>query len=330
MTPLRVGIIGCGSIARRHAAAIRQIPDFDLLGFYDHTLANATAAVADYGAGRAYDQLAPMLDEERLDAAYICLPPFAHTDEVAQLCARGIHFMIEKPIALNLAKAEEMVRAVEASGVQTQVGFVYRQGVAVQALRDYLNLHPAPGFMVGRYACNSLHRPWWRDRTRGGGQVLEQIIHLLDLSRYLFGQAEAVVSMQANLFHRALPDYTVEDASGTLIRFANGSIAVIAATNGAIPGRWEADWRVVLPALTADFTNANHAVLHQTDVTPVRDTRVESEQDLFYLQALDLLRAIRENVPTRAPIQEGYASLALALAAMRSAENANPITVSLQ
>lgn len=327
MNPLRAGIVGCGSIARKHAAAAKSVNDIHLLGFYDHTLENAQRLAREMGGGQAYNNLAAMLDELELQLLYICLPPFAHTDEVALACKRGIHFLIEKPIALTLEKAQAMVQAVEASGVKTLVGFMYRQGSAVQWLKEYLQAHPSPAFMVGRYACNSLHRPWWRNRELSGGQLFEQIIHLLDLSRYLLGKPVTVLSMQDNLFHRSVPDYTVEDASGTLIRFANGSLAVIAATNGAIPGRWDSDWRVMLPALTADFSNANRAVMHQTDVSPVIDTVIESDENLFRLQTLDLLRAIRDDHSTRAPIREGLRSLALAVAAVRSASEAMPITL---
>lgn len=329
MTPLRAGIIGCGKIARKHAAAIQTIDELQMVAFYDHTRQNAVALAQELGTGQVFDNLNAMLDDEALDIAYVCLPPFAHTNEVALLCERKIHFLIEKPIALDLARAREMVQAAEASGVKTQVGFMFRHGVAVQALKMYAEAHPAPAFMTGRYACNSLHRPWWRDRERGGGQVLEQIIHLLDLARYFLGEPTSVFSMQDNLFHQDIPDYTVEDASGTVIRFENGSIAVVAATNGAIPGRWDSDWRVMMPQLTADFENASHGVLHHTEQTPVTTTRIESNENLFRLQALDLLNAIQTNGTTRAPIQEGYRSLALGLGAMDSAARNSPVAVTV-
>jgi predicted dehydrogenase len=327
MTPLRAGIIGCGKIARKHAAAINTIDEIQLVSFYDHTYQNAVTMAQEQGAGEAYDDLTAMLDAQALDLAYICLPPFAHTNEVASLCKRKIHFLIEKPIALDLIRARQMVQAVETSGVKSQVGFIFRHGTAVQELRARIVAHLSPGFITARYACNSLHRPWWRDRERGGGQVMEQIIHLLDLARYFLGEPTSVFSMQDNLFHRDVPDYTVEDASGTVIRFENGSIAVIAATNGAIPGRWDSDWRVVLPDLTADFADANHAVLHHTQHTPVTTTKIESDENLFRLQTLDLVNAIRSDGATRAPIQEGYRSLSLALAAMDSAAHNIPMTI---
>jgi predicted dehydrogenase len=133
--------------------------------------------------------------------------------------------------------------------------------------------------------------------------------------------------MQGNLFHRSVPDYSIEDASGTVIHFASGAIATIAATNGAIPGRWDCDWRICVPGLTADFADANHAVFYQTDQTPPNSFTVSSEQDLYLAETLDLIAAIREDRQTAVPIEEGVRSLHLALAAMRSAEQNMPVDI---
>ena len=124
-----------------------------------------------------------------------------------------------------------------------------------------------------------------------------------------------------------MADYTIEDASATVIRFDSGSLAVIAATNGAIPGRWESEWRVVQQNLTVDFSHSNHAVIWHTDQSPVATKVIAAETDLFRAQALDLLAAIRDDRPTLAPIEEGVRSLRLALAARHSAETGMPIAI---
>src|SRR5207249_1054200 len=145
--------------------------------------------------------------------------------------------------------------------------------------------------------------------------------------RYFLGEPEQVYAAQRNLFHRELADYTIEDSSATVIHFDSGSLAVIAATNGAIPGRWDSDWHVVRQNLTADFTSANQAVMHHTDQSPPTTTVIAAEKDLFLAQTLDLLTAIRDDGQTRASIEEGVRSLQLALAAVRSAEIGAPVPV---
>ncbi len=324
MKTLRTAIIGCGHFARRHAARLAGLEAVSLVGFCDPVAENALAFNQDYAQGNGkvytdYEQLFPDID---LDLAYICLPPFAHKNEVELACRYGVNLLIEKPIALNMDLANSMVKHVRASGIKCQVGFMYRFGQAAHWLKRFLaeTGTGGRGFMTGRYACNSLHRSWWRDREKSGGQLVEQVIHILDLTRYFLGEPVRVYSMQENLFHREVEGYTVEDASATIIRFASGSLATITATNGAIPNRWDYDWRLVTDGLTADFTDASHAVFHHTSQPDIPTTVVAADEDLYLAETLDLLAAIRDNRDPAVPIEEGARSLNLALAAARAAE----------
>ena len=270
-----------------------------------------------------------MFEELGLDLVYICLPPFAHSNQVELACRHGVHFLIEKPIALTMDLAHRMAEQVRGSGVKSQVGFMFRHGEAVRWLKRYMGETGirGQGFLTARYFCNSLHRWWWRDRSKSGGQLVEQVIHILDLARFLMGEPIRVYSMQENLFHQGVEGYTVEDASGTVVRFNSGGMAVFAASNGAIPGRWDYDMRKILPGLTADFEDANHAVFHYTDRTWPMTTTIASEKDVHLAETLDLLEAIREDRPTAVPIEEGVRSLRLVLAAAQSAEEDVPVDV---
>ncbi|MHB0858685.1 MAG: Gfo/Idh/MocA family protein [Anaerolineae bacterium] len=331
--PYRAAIVGCGHFARKsHAACLAALPSMQLVGFCDQQIENAVAFNQQFAGGTAqvYASAEELFGQVDLDIVHICLPPFAHSNEVELACRHGVHFLIEKPIALTLDLAWKMVEQVRESGVKSQVGFMWRHGQAVRQVREYLRTHEggAGGYISARYFCHALHRPWWRDRSKSGGQLVEQIIHLLDLTRYLLGEPVRVYSMQDNLFHRDLEDYTAEDASGTVIRFASGGIAVVAATNGAIPNRWESDVRICLPGLTADLVDANNGVLHHTN-GDLPATMVAGESDLYLAETLDLLAAICDDRPTAAPIEEGFRSLRLALAAARSAELDAPVDIPL-
>ena len=321
MKPLRTAILGCGSIAKRHADILATLDDVRLVGYCDQNVPAAQEFEKRYGPGKVYEHWEPMFAELDLDLVYICLPPFAHADEVAQACRHGVHIFIEKPIALTSDLARGMARDVNQSGVKCQVGFMYRFGEAALWLKQRIgDPAGARAFMVARYSCNSLHSWWWRDRARSGGQLVEQAIHLLDLARFFLGEPEAVYSSQQNLFHAEVEGYTVEDASATVIRFPSTSLAVVAATNGAIPGRWDCDWRIVLPGLTADFADPNHATIHSTASAWPSVTTLASEKNMYRALTLDLLEAIRQDRPPAVPIEEGVRSLELALAATRSAQ----------
>lgn len=331
MKALRTGIIGCGHFAHRHAERLAALEDVQVVGFCDRVIENATAFNHQFGAGKGqvYADYERMFDELGLDLVYICLPPYAHGNEVELACRHGVHFLIEKPIALTMDLAQAMAEQVKASGVKSQVGFMYRYGDAALWLKRYMQDAGTGGcaFLSARYACNALHSRWWRDRTKSGGQLVEQVIHLFDLARFFLGEPARVYSMQDNLFHRDVEDYTVEDASGTVVRFESGGMAVFAATNGAIPNRWDYDVRVILPDLTADFEDANHAVFHHTRQEWPTTTTVAAEKDMHLAETLDLLAAIREDRPTAVPIEEGVRSLRLVLAAARSAEQDAPVDI---
>ncbi len=334
MKPLRTAIIGCGHFARKqHAPHLAALAEVRLVGFCDEVRENAEAFNREFAAGgaRVYADCRRMFEELDLDLAYVCLPPYAHSDEVALACRHGAHFLIEKPIALTLDLARTMVEQVRQSGVKSQVGFMWRHGEAVRQLKHYIDERGSDtaGFISARYFCNALHRPWWRDRSKSGGQLVEQIIHLVDLTRFLLGEPVRVYSAQENLFHRGVAGYTAEDASGTVIRFASGSLAVLAASNGAISGRWESDVRVCLPGLTADLADPNRGTFYDTAGENPAPVTVEGEQDVYLAETLDLLAAIRDDRPTAAPIEEGYRSLRLALAAARSAELDAPVDIPL-
>jgi predicted dehydrogenase len=332
MKRLHTAILGCGGFANRHAQNLIALSEeIELTAFCDHHDYNAREFAEKYTKGKAriFTDPREMFEKADLDLLVICLPPFAHTDEVELAAQHGVHILIEKPIALSSEHAWRMVEAAESAQIKTQVGFMFRFGAAIERLKELITsgeIGPA-GLMSARYFCNSLHADWWRDRSKSGGQLVEQVIHMVDLMRYLMGDAVSVYSRQENLFHRDVPDYTVEDVSATVFGFQGGAIGVIYATNGAIPGKWINDYRFVAQKLTAEFNNANNALLHFTAETPVRTEIIQSEKNIHLGELQDLLTAIRTDGQTRTPLREGAKSLDMALAATRSAETRREITL---
>lgn len=325
MTPLRVGILGCGSYGHRHAQNLTALPDeAALVAFCDRNEWKARAYADQYtgGAAGVFTDHATMLDGANLDLLVVAVPPYGHTDEVEQAAARGVHLLIEKPIALASEQGWRMVEAAEQAGIKTQVGFMFRFGAAIEQMKALLDSGEAgrPGLMSARYFCNALHADWWRVREKSGGQLVEQAIHIFDLLRYLFGDAAGVYSRQENLFHQDVPDYTAEDVSATVVSFENRALGVVYATNGAIPGKWINDYRVVAQNVTADFASANQATFTFTAEPQREPLVIASDKDFRLALVQDLLSAIRTGGETRAPLREGAKTLDLVLAAARSNE----------
>ena len=322
---LHTAILGCGNFAHRHAGNLQQLTDdFEMVAFCNRTVEKAEAFSQQYTKGQApaFSNHHEMFEKVSLDAVVICLPPYAHSDEVEIAASLGTHVFIEKPIALTSEHGWRMVHAAEQAGIVTQVGFMFRFGEGIERLKALIDSGEAGqvGLMSARYFCNALHAPWWRKQELSGGQLVEQVIHMVDLMRFLMGDALTVYSRQENLFHQNVEDYTVEDVSATVFGFPYGGLGVIYATNGAIPGRWINDYRVVSRNLTAEFTDSNHATFHHT-AEPARPPEViASDRNIHLAELQDFLNGIRTGKPTRTPLREGAKSLDLALAATHSAE----------
>lgn len=327
----KIGLIGCGGIANVHMQVLSGIKEVQLASFCDIVEDRAREFNLKYAGGNAnvYNDFSSMIEREGLDIVYICLPPFAHSNEVELAAEKGVHVFIEKPIALSMEKAESMVAASRRHGIKTQVGFQLRFGTAVEFFKSMVEKGEAGqiGLFLAKYYCNSLHSPWWRDKSKSGGQLVEQIIHLYDLSRFIVGEPRSVYCKLDNLFHRNVEGYTSEDVSTTIIRFKEGGLGSISASNFAIPNRWLHEFDIITSSLTACFTDANNAVFTKTDKHWGESLAVSSEKNLHEAITLDFLNSVKNDTPTRVPIEEGARSLNLVLSARKSAEEDGEILV---
>lgn len=329
---LRTGFLGCGGISKRHIQASLSLKDdIELSAFCDHDLSKAAACSDQHTGGRAlvFTDYHDMFAQANLDLAIICLPPFAHSDEVELAALRGIHLLVEKPISLNHDQAWQMVEQTEKAGIKTQVGFMYRFGEAVDLTRQKQAAGETgqPGLFSGHYYCNGLHAPWWRDREKSGGQIVEQIIHLFDIMRCLCGNPVSVFSKQVNLFHQDVPGYTIEDVSATIATFASGALGVLCASNAAIPNKYIKEWQLVSEKMVVNFEDWNHATFIPTAAPLGSPHTLASERDVFVEQLRDLVNAIQTGAETRTPMREGALSLDLVLAAQRSSETRMEVTL---
>jgi len=317
---MRVALLGCGGIAPRHVAAVKGL-GLDLVGCCGRDQARTDAFAATHG-GEAFVDLDRMIDTVAPDLLIATLPPFSRGGEIEHAASRGLHLLVEKPIALDMDAAERMVAAVEATGVVAAIGFMYRFGDAVLRWRRHETGMVA--MYAGAYHCNALHAPWWRDEAKSGGQILEQAIHQIDLIRHLVGEPDTVSARRANLFHRDVPGYDVEDMSAILFGWDDGRIATLNASNIATPGVWHKEWAVYGEKLTGRFTSWNDAVLTPT-VAGAEAEVIAGTSDPFAVQLADVAGAIREKRAPAIPLAEGAATLRLALAARQAADDRREI-----
>jgi myo-inositol 2-dehydrogenase / D-chiro-inositol 1-dehydrogenase len=222
----RIGFVGAGGVAARHAAM--------LSGFRDVTLVSVTDTDAERARGFADAHRmsavpgVPALLESDVDAVYVCVPPFAHGAVEEQLLAAGVALFVEKPLGVDLGTAERISALVAETGVITAVGHHWRYSPAVEWARTALVDRPVR-LAVGAWLDKVPPVAWWARRGHSGGQVIEQAIHVLDLARLLVGEVSEVHAM-ADGVPPVAPDADVEGATAAVLRFANGAVGTLAAT----------------------------------------------------------------------------------------------------
>jgi myo-inositol 2-dehydrogenase / D-chiro-inositol 1-dehydrogenase len=282
---LRVGIVGAGWIAGTHAATLAALD-------------GAVAVVsADVVPGRAdYEDWAEMLARERLDAVLVCTPPDAHRDVAIAAARAGLAIYLEKPVAHTLDDARAIADAVAAADVVCAVGYQYR---AISFLDD---LPRDAAVLVGVGMSDTTDRAWLGDRARGGGFMLERASHLIDLERALAGDAEVLSAVEHG------------EALGASLRFAGGALGTVAVDRAAGGSGWRLDLvregGTVRVALDPWFRASGGGVALAHEGPPP----VERSLERFVAAA-----ASGDRSAVCCPLDEGVATLAVALAAQEAA-----------
>jgi UDP-N-acetyl-2-amino-2-deoxyglucuronate dehydrogenase len=238
--PTGFGIIGCGMIANFHAKAIRDIADAQLVACYNRTAPKAEKLAADFG-GQVYTDLEDMLARDDLHIVTICSPSGAHMEPCIAAAKAGKHVIVEKPLDVTLERCDAMVDACARAGVKLATVFPSRFHRSSQLLKQAVNQG-----RFGKLALGDAYVKWFRTQQYydsgawrgtwaldGGGALMNQAIHSVDLLLWLMGPVTEVMAHTATLAHERIE---VEDVAAATLRFANGALGTIEATTAAYPG----------------------------------------------------------------------------------------------
>jgi predicted dehydrogenase len=225
---MKVAIIGTGYIAGRHAAALAAMDNITIVGHLDVVPEGAQKAAEQWG-GNAYTSAADLLAHEEVDAAWVCVPPFAHGEIETIFLEHKIPMYIEKPVGTDIEQPAEIAKAIKESGVLVNVGYYWRCIEAIPKIQALLAETP-PRLVRIAYHGPTAPAPWWHKQARSGGQVVEQATHLVDTARFLLGEAEVVQSMVAHHNRPEYPDLDIATATAALIKFDNGLFGTVTAT----------------------------------------------------------------------------------------------------
>jgi len=236
---MNVGIIGGGNISETHARAAREIPGVELVAWYGQNQAKIRRLSELYG-GTLYETFPSFLKQKPMDLVLIGSPSGLHAEQAVAAARRGLHVLVEKPLDINTERVDLLINECDQVGVKLGVFFQDRVAPGICKLKEMLDEGQA-GKLILISASVKWYRPpeYYRDsRWRGtwsldgGGALINQGVHTVDLLLWLMGDVRRVSAKAITAFH----DIEVEDTVVATLEFAGGAIGVLQVATSVYPG----------------------------------------------------------------------------------------------
>jgi predicted dehydrogenase len=273
---------------------LSQLPDIEIVGHVSLDPSRAAVQAERWG-GAAFSNIEDLIDRRRPDAVWICVTPDRHGPLEFALIDARVPFFVEKPLSVDLATAENIAHRLDGSRLVTAVGYKFRALDTLPRVRELLEDTPAR--MVLAQWHDSLPPPaWWHHVEQSGGQVVEQATHLLDLARFLVGEAEVVSANGARWPRMDAPDSDVPDVSAAFLRFptANGPVPGVLSATSLLRGRPSIHLQLICAGRA--LTISERALLIDTG----RDTeQILTTVDPFHAEDAAFIAAVQSNDPSR-------------------------------
>ena len=341
MNRIGIGILGCGNVAKVHAEAIRRVPELKLVSVCSRSRESAERLAGVY-AVPVFTDLEEFFADTSLEAVTICTPSGTHSELGCAAALLGKHLVVEKPIDVTLDKADALIEACARAGVQLGVSLQSRFLDAPRLLKETIDAG-----RLGRPILASAYVKWyrapeyyasaaWRGTLAldGGGALINQAIHTVDLLRWIAGPVTQVSALADRLLH---PQIEGEDTVVAALRFQTGAIGVIEAGTSVFPGfkrrielsgtegsvSLEGD-NITTWALRDGSANPSSAAGEVSDGS-ANPMAIDCEGHRRVME--DFARALQENRPPRVDGHEGRKSLELVLAIYRSAREGTTVTL---
>ena len=345
---LGFALVGCGMIARFHARALAEIPGTRIAALVSRTPAGAAKLLEETGLPPcpAFATLDEALKAPGVDVIVITTPSGAHLEPAVAAAAAGKHVVVEKPLEITGPRCERIIEACDKHGVKLCTIFPSRfadSNIALKAAVD--------AGKFGRLTLGEASNKWWRSQAYyddggwkgtlaldGGGALMNQAIHNVDLLLWMMGPATHVTGFTATLAHERIE---VEDTATAAIRFASGALGMLVGTTSVHPG---------YPKQIAIHGDTGSAVIEQEDVlkwdfTPATpdDDAVKSRfaakvgasggaadpkaisHEGHRRQLADFVQAIRENRAPKVDGREGKRAVDLICAVYESARTGRTV-----
>jgi predicted dehydrogenase len=349
---VRFGILGCGVIGPHHARAIAGLEEAELVAVADVVPELADKLAGEYGCSSHYG-LGEMLSGAELDAVCVCTPSGMHSGDAITALQAGKHVVIEKPVDVTLEAADRLLRVQRATGGKVAVVSQHRFDAATLAVHRAITTE-----QFGHLSAGSAEVRWWRSQSYydsggwrgtweldGGGVLINQAIHSVDLLQWLMGRVVEVTAYTGLLAHERIE---VEDPAVAILKFDGGALGTIVATTAAYPG---------LTARIAVHGDRGSAVIDDDELVYFHAAGVGQEAEAYgggenqseqygggsmgpgagadpgslsmahRDQIADFVRAVKNDREPSINVEEGRKPLAIIAAIYESARTGGPIRI---
>ena len=235
-----IAILGCGKVAQLHAKAIQNISNAKLAGVWSRSLNTAREFASKYNVSY-YAEIEDLIQKEKIDLAIVCTPHPFHLNPAKLAANSGAHVLVEKPLASTLEDADKIIEACKNAGVKLGVIRQRRWYEPVIRVKEAIN-----SGKIERPVFGTINMLGWRDKAyyesdewrgtwkmEGGGVLVNQAPHQLDILLWFMGEIDEVYAVWRNLNH---PYIEVDDTALAIIKFKNGGIGNIIVSNAQKPG----------------------------------------------------------------------------------------------
>ncbi len=241
MKTWKFGIVGTGMIAAFHAKAIQSLKNAELCAVFHPAIEKATAFAGKHG-GKGYADYTEMLQNSGIDIVTIATPSGLHHTHTIEAAKYKKHVLCEKPLEINLNRIDAMIQAHEENNTYLGGIFNYRYDAALRVIEEAVNAQ-----RLGTISYAAVHVPWWRHNSYyhnswkgtkqfdGGGALMNQSIHMIDILLHLMGEVQSLKSYTATIAH---PQIEVEDTAVSILKFKNHALGFIYGTTASFPGQY--------------------------------------------------------------------------------------------
>ncbi|MCS7104078.1 MAG: Gfo/Idh/MocA family oxidoreductase [Thermofilaceae archaeon] len=331
MGGLGVAVIGCGFISGVHLRAWKKIPDVKLLAVVDVIEGKAKKAAQDFDVPHRFTDYHKVLDMKDVEIVDICTPTYTHAEIAIAAAKNGKHVLVEKPIALKLREADEMIEAARKAGVKFMVAHCLRWWPEYVEAKQLVENGAIGEPRIARAYRHSSFPEWtfWhKDRRLSGGVFVDMSIHDVDYLRWVLGEVEEVYARGGVL---KTPDSTSHDYTHAILKFRDGAIAYVEGSWIQPVGFPFSTYLEIVGTkgmLTVDSQSPASLRIYKPNMPPAIYTHFE--EDAYDKEIRHFYECVSEDREPAVTGEEARKTLEVVLAAVKSVDSGRPVRLPLE